>query len=108
MDQVKSQGVKPTPVGKDGKPLDSVESYQAHWAQLMEDTNLKIQQIRGMITIANSPNPSSMTYDMSYAGSESNNLTLDYRGREEKGKPAKPVLGPMISTITLCHGRYAI
>ncbi|KAJ5650903.1 uncharacterized protein N7484_004626 [Penicillium longicatenatum] len=46
MDQVKSQGVKPTPVGKDGKPLDSVESYQAHWAQLMEDTNLKIQQIR--------------------------------------------------------------
>ncbi|KAJ6095496.1 hypothetical protein N7486_006242 [Penicillium sp. IBT 16267x] len=46
MDQVKSQGVKPPPVGKDGKPLGSIESYQAHWAQLMEDTNLKIQQIR--------------------------------------------------------------
>ncbi|KAJ5526124.1 uncharacterized protein N7503_009752 [Penicillium pulvis] len=46
MDQIKSQGVKSQPVGKDGKPLQSIESYQAHWAQLMEDTNLKIQQIR--------------------------------------------------------------
>lgn len=60
MDQIKSQGVKSQPVGKDGKPLQSIESYQAHWAQLMEDTNLKIQQIRGMIMIANSKH----TYDI--------------------------------------------
>lgn len=106
MDQIKSQGVKSQPVGKDGKPLQSIESYQAHWAQLMEDTNLKIQQIRGMIMIANSK--PLMTYDMSYAGSEDNNLTFDYRGRTTKGRPASPVLGPMISTITLYDGRDAI
>ncbi|KAJ5724766.1 hypothetical protein N7493_006494 [Penicillium malachiteum] len=43
--QVNSQNNQPKPNAQPLK-LDSIESYQRHWAQLMDDTNRQLQRIQ--------------------------------------------------------------
>ncbi|KAJ5721244.1 uncharacterized protein N7483_009178 [Penicillium malachiteum] len=43
--QVNSQDNQPKPNPQPLK-LDSIESYQRHWAQLMDDTNRQLQRIQ--------------------------------------------------------------
>ncbi|KAJ5928300.1 hypothetical protein N7466_007256 [Penicillium verhagenii] len=45
MDHTKSDIPKRHPVDKYGRPLQSVESYQEYWNQILEDTNAQLQKI---------------------------------------------------------------